>query len=47
MDREWKHSVAAAVDITLLSPFYERFGDHAVEIGCRVAFQITGEPPAV
>src|SRR5690606_6545560 len=25
MDREWKHGVAAAVDVTLLGRFYERF----------------------
>jgi phosphate transport system protein len=25
MDREWKHGVAAAVDVTLLGGFYERF----------------------
>ena len=30
MDREWKHGVAAAVDVTLLGRFYERFADHAV-----------------
>ncbi|MGB6106548.1 MAG: phosphate signaling complex protein PhoU, partial [Mycobacterium sp.] len=29
MDREWKHGVAAAVDVTLLGRFYERFADHA------------------
>jgi phosphate transport system protein len=33
MDREWKHGVAAAVDVTLLGRFYERFADHAVESG--------------
>jgi phosphate transport system protein len=44
MDREWKHSVAAAVDVTLLGRYYERFADHAVEIGRRVVFQATGEP---
>jgi phosphate transport system protein len=43
IDREWKHSVACAVDVTLLGRFYERFADHAVEIGRRVVFQITGE----
>jgi phosphate transport system protein len=43
MDREWKHGVAAAVDVTLLSRYYERFADHAVEIGRRVIFQVTGE----
>ena len=43
MDREWKHGVAAAVDITLLGRYYERFADHAVEIGRRVIFSATGE----
>ncbi len=45
MDKEWKHGVAAAVDVTLLGRFYERFADHAVEIGRRVIFQATGETP--
>ncbi|WP_099038431.1 phosphate signaling complex protein PhoU [Mycobacterium neglectum] len=45
MDREWKHGVTAAVDVTLLSRFYERFADHAVEIARRVIFQATGELP--
>jgi phosphate transport system protein len=43
MDKEWKHGVAAAVDVTLLGRFYERFADHAVEIGRRVIFQATGQ----
>jgi phosphate transport system protein len=42
MDKEWKHGVASAVDATLLGRFYERFADHAVEIGRRVVFQATG-----
>jgi phosphate transport system protein len=42
MDPEWRHGVAAAVDITLLGRFYERFADHAVEIGRRVVFEATG-----
>jgi phosphate transport system protein len=46
MDREWKHGVAAAVDVTLLGRFYERFADHAVEIARRVIFQVTGQLPA-
>lgn len=45
MDRQWPHGVAAAVDLTLLGRFYERFADHAVEIGRRVVFQATGETP--
>jgi phosphate transport system protein len=44
-DHEWKHGVAAAIDITLLGRFYERFADHAVEVGRRVVFQVTGQPP--
>jgi phosphate transport system protein len=43
MDREWTHGVASAVDVTLLGRFYERFADHAVEIGRRVIFQATGQ----
>jgi phosphate transport system protein len=42
MDQQWKHGVAAAVDITLLGRYYERFADHAVEVGRRVIFQATG-----
>ena len=45
MDREWKHGVAAAVDVTLLGRFYERFADHAVEVGRRVIFLVTGKLP--
>jgi phosphate transport system protein len=45
MDREWKHGVTAAVDVTLLSRFYERFADHAVEVARRVIFQVTGTYP--
>jgi phosphate transport system protein len=42
MEREWRHGVAAAVDATLLGRYYERFAEHAVEIGRRVIFQATG-----
>lgn len=45
MDREWKHGVAAAVDVTLLGRFYERFADHAVAVGQRVIFLVTGKMP--
>lgn len=43
MDREWRHGAAAAVDVTLLGRYYERFADHAVEISRRIIFQATGE----
>ena len=45
MNRDWKYGVAAAVDVTLLGRFYERFADHAVEIGRRVIFLATGKLP--
>jgi len=45
MDREWTHGVPAAVDVALLGRFYERFADHAVEVGRRVIFQATGTLP--
>lgn len=38
MDREWKHGVAPAVDVTLLGRYYERFADHAVEISRRMIY---------
>jgi len=43
VDREWKHGTAAAVDVTLLGRYYERFADHAVEISRRKIFQATGQ----
>lgn len=45
MDRDWQHGVAAAVDVTLLGRFYERFADHAVEVGRRIVFLVTGKLP--
>lgn len=36
MNSDWPHGAAAAVDVTLLSRYYERFADHAVEIAGRV-----------
>jgi phosphate transport system protein len=45
MDHDWKHGVAAAVDVTLLGRFYERLADHAVEVGRRLIFQVTGRWP--
>lgn len=45
MDRDWPHGVATAVDVTLLGRFYERFADHAVSVGKRVVFVVTGRMP--
>lgn len=46
LESEWKHGVPAAVDVALLGRFYERFADHAVEVGRRVVFQATGNLPS-
>ena len=45
MDREWRHGVAAAVDVTLLGRYYERIADHAVAMGARTIYIVTGEAP--
>ena len=46
IDHKWQDGVCSAVDVALLSRFYERFADHAVEIGKRVVFEATGGLPA-
>ena len=45
IDQEWQDGVCSAVDVALLGRFYERFADHAVEIGKRVVFETTGGLP--
>ncbi len=45
VDGDHKYGTAATVDGTLLSKFYERFADHAVEVARRVVFQATGQLP--
>ncbi|HEX8760964.1 MAG TPA: phosphate transport system regulatory protein PhoU, partial [Pseudonocardiaceae bacterium] len=45
MDRDWPHGVAAAVDVTLLARFYERYADHAVAVARRVIYAVTGRMP--
>ena len=46
IDREWKHSISVGVEAALLGRFYQRFADHAVEIGRRVIFMGSGVLPA-
>jgi phosphate transport system protein len=43
--KEWPYPVSAAVDVTLLSRFFERYSDHAVNIGTRVVYLATGMKP--
>ena len=41
---DWRHGVEAAVDVTLLGRYYERFADHAVNAGHHMYFFVTGVP---
>ncbi len=43
----WQHGTTSAVDVALLSRYYERFGDHAVTVARRVRFLVTGEMDGV
>ncbi|RYG78217.1 phosphate signaling complex protein PhoU [Yimella sp. RIT 621] len=38
----WNHPTETAVDVTLLSRYYERFGDHAVAVADRIVYLVTG-----
>jgi phosphate transport system protein len=40
---DWTGGTTAAVDLTLLGRYYERFADHAAEVGRRTIFLATGE----
>ena len=42
LDPSWAGSAQHTVDATLLSRYYERFGDHAVSVALRVVFLVTG-----
>lgn len=37
LDDSWEHGVEGAIDVTLISRYYERFADHAVSVARRVA----------
>jgi len=39
----WEHGIEAAIDLTLLGRYYERFADHAVSVSRRVYFLVTGK----
>ena len=45
LDDSWSHGVEPAVDIALLGRYYERIADHAVSVGNRVVFVVTGQFP--
>ena len=41
----WPHGIGPAIDITLISRFYERYADHAVALARRVVYIVTGRMP--
>jgi phosphate transport system protein len=43
LSKDWPHGMEAAIDITLLGRYYERFADHAVSVARRVVYLVTGE----
>jgi phosphate transport system protein len=43
LDPNWTHGIEAAIDITLIGRYYERYADHAVSVSRRVYFQVTGK----
>jgi phosphate transport system protein len=42
---DWAYGVEPAIDLALLGRYYERIGDHAVSMGKRVVYFVTGEAP--
>lgn len=46
LSSSWPHGVEEAIDVTLLSRYYERYADHAVTVARRMAHIATGQPYA-
>jgi phosphate transport system protein len=44
---DWSYGVEPAIDVALLGRYYERIADHAVSMGRRVVYLVTGEHPAI
>lgn len=43
LSADWSQGVEPAIDCALLGRFYERYGDHAVNVGKHLVFLVTGE----
>lgn len=41
----WNNDTEAAIDLTLIGRYYERYADHAVAVARRVVFIVTGQMP--
>jgi phosphate transport system protein len=45
LSANWMRGTEAAIDMTLLGRYYERYADHAVAVARRIIFIVTGEHP--
>jgi phosphate transport system protein len=43
LSKDNPYAVETAIDVTLLSRYYERFADHAVSVAHRLVFLVTGK----
>ena len=43
LSQENPYTIEAAIDVTLIGRYYERFADHAVSVARRLIFLVTGE----
>ena len=44
LDDDWPYGAETAIDGALLGRFYERYADHAVNVGEQLIYLITGQP---
>ena len=44
--REWEHTTREAVDVALLSRYFERYADHCVNVAARIVYLSSGLNPA-
>jgi phosphate transport system protein len=44
LDDDWPYGAETAIDGALLGRFYERYADHAVNIGEQMVYLVTGQP---
>lgn len=44
-DREWEYTTRQAVDLAMLTRYYERYADRCVAAAGRVVFLVTGQTP--
>jgi len=42
LSHDWSHGMEAAIDITLIGRYYERYADHAVRVARDVVYLVTG-----